>query len=139
MMNKCDHTVVLALACAITALTLFLVFVPRTSVTMSAGMSIERFDAPGGAGKRVAVVHAQWCGHCKELLKPGGEWEQAKAASPGVTFEEVDEAGNKAMIEALGIDSFPDIRVLDAQGASVAKFEGDRTAAAIAEFAKRAT
>ena len=26
----------------------------------------------------LTVYHADWCGHCKDLLEGGGEWEKLK-------------------------------------------------------------
>lgn len=107
----------------------------------SLGMQLPGMLTMGGGAaegfegaKRLVVFHAQWCGHCKELLKDGGVWQEVKEKLPGVPIQEIDEASNQELIEKHDVTSFPDIRVLDGES-SVATFEGDRTADAIAEFA----
>ena len=88
----------------------------------------------GGGEKRLVVIHAQWCGHCTELLKDGGVWDGVKAKLPGVSVEELDEASDPETIQQLNVTSFPSICVLDGNK-SVAHFDGDRTVDSIVEFA----
>lgn len=97
--------------------------------------SIYASDKEGfESSKRLVVVHAEWCGHCKELLKDGGVWSKVKSELPGVDVREIDEAASPEMVKSLDVTSFPDIRVLDGDE-SVAKFEGERSVQAIVEFA----
>jgi thiol-disulfide isomerase/thioredoxin len=124
----------LATVAVVTALSLAVVTRPRDG-------KWEGFDAagdavPAGSEDSVAVVHAKWCGHCRELLKPGGVWERAKASLPTVKFVEIDEAEHGDLVKTLGITSFPDIRRMGVGGKSLAKFEGDRTAENLVTFAK---
>jgi thiol-disulfide isomerase/thioredoxin len=86
------------------------------------------------SGKRVLLVHAKWCGHCRKLLEKGGVWESVKKELPGVRFEEVEESQATEAIASLGVVSFPDIRIVDTTGASVAKYEGTRDARSIKQF-----
>jgi len=94
------------------------------------GTARETFDAES----RLVVVHAQWCGHCKTLLKEGGEWDKAKAKLAGVQVEEIDEATSPDLVQKLNVTSFPDIRVLKGDE-TVAKYEGDRESDRLVEFA----
>lgn len=120
----------LATVAVVTALSLAVVTRPQNG-------RWEGFDAvpAGDDAPSVAVVHATWCGHCRELLKPGGIWERAKASLPTVKFVEIDEAEHGDLVKTLGITSFPDIRRMGVGGKSLAKFEGDRTVENIVTFA----
>lgn len=86
------------------------------------------------SGKRVLLVHAKWCGHCRTLLEKGGVWESVKKELLGVRFEEVEESQAAEAIASLGVVAFPDIRIVDTTGASVAKYEGARDARSIKQF-----
>lgn len=94
------------------------------------GPSAEGFES----SKRLVVVHAEWCGHCKELLKEGGVWTKVKGELPGVDVREIDEASDPDTVKSLDVTSFPDIRIIDGDK-SVAKFEGERNVQSIVEFA----
>jgi len=97
------------------------------------GGAAEHFE---GTQKRLVVVHAQWCGHCKELLKKDGVWDGVKKKLPGVTVEEIDEEADPETIKSLNITSFPTVLVMDGPS-SVAQFEGERTVDGIVEFAMK--
>lgn len=85
-------------------------------------------------GKRVLLVHAKWCGHCRTLLAAGGTWEAVKRDLPGIRFEDIEEAQAAEVIASLGIASFPDIRIVDSTGASVARYEGARDPKSLKQF-----
>ena len=91
---------------------------------------VEEFEA----AKRLVVVHATWCGHCKNLLEENGPWTKAKERLPGINVEEIDEADASDLVRTLNITGFPDIRILDGE-TTVAKFEGERTSDNIVAFA----
>lgn len=86
------------------------------------------------SGKRVLLVHAKWCGHCRTLLEKDGIWETVKKDLPGIRFEEIEESQATDAISSLGISSFPDIRIVDATGASVAKYDGSRDVKSLKTF-----
>ena len=103
-------------------------------VGAAAGRSIggaEHFDTD--KADAVQLVHAKWCGHCTELLKPGGEWAKLKDMLPGVSFSELDESTveGKAAISKCDIKGFPDVRAVKRSGAgpiSVETYDGPRKA-----------
>ena len=91
----------------------------------------------GTSSKRLVVVHASWCGHCKTLLAPSGPWRKVKKALPGVTIVELDESENVDLVKALDIQSFPTIMILDSADKNATFYEGARTKDAIVDFALR--
>lgn len=113
-----------AFACAIVAFLAVSRWRTRPLVT-------ESFDS--AAGKKVVLVHAEWCGHCKELLEDGGVWAGVKKRLPGITVEEADEASNPQIVKALDVRSFPSIHITEG-GKSVAVFQGSRTEDALVQF-----
>lgn len=129
-------TLVLCVAAfaAIVAMFAFRRLSAPVSPATQGGAAVEGF----GTNKKLVVIHAQWCGHCKELLKSGGVWEEVKSKLPGVPVQEIDEAGSPEIVKKLDVTSFPDIRVMDGDE-SVAKFDGERTADAIVDFAMENT
>ena len=94
----------------------------------------ESFEG-GDMGDGLQLVHATWCGHCKELLKQGGEWDKLKAALPGVRIVELDEATleGKAAVKEGDVQGFPDIRAVKGR-ATFKKYEGARTVEAMKAF-----
>lgn len=87
---------------------------------------------------RLVVIHADWRGHCKDLLAEGGAWDQVKAGLPGVGVDEILESSNASLVQTLGVTAFPDIRMMKGN-VGLAKFEGDRTAQQIIQFALKHT
>ena len=117
------------------ALATFAISIPTSFAWTQPGYAaVESFDGGGKSGRRLVVIHAAWCGHCKTLLASGGVWSQVKRSLPGVAVGEIDEADAPDLVRALSINGFPDIRILDGKR-SVAAFRGERTADAIVEFA----
>ena len=94
----------------------------------------EAFTTPRSTETVLTVIHAEWCGHCKRLLAPGGVWSEVKKKLPGVRIEEVDEAKAPDVIQQLNVTSFPDIRILRGN-TTVARFEGPRDVGSIVQFA----
>jgi thiol-disulfide isomerase/thioredoxin len=113
-------------------------FIPQ--VRERFGSRTETFDPvvaqDSGKGDGVQLVHAKWCGHCKTLLKNGGEWAKLKKQLPGVRFVELDEATieGKAAIAKGDIKGFPDIRIVKGLETVKRYDSGDRTAAKMKAF-----
>ena len=84
--------------------------------------------------RKVLLIHAKWCGHCRTLLEPAGTWSQLKKVLPAVRFEELEEQAAGPQIAKYGVQGFPDIRVVDAAGETVAKFAGPRDVASLQAF-----
>jgi thiol-disulfide isomerase/thioredoxin len=80
--------------------------------------------------RAVVMIHADWCGHCKATMP---QWEQAAAAS-SVPFALVDGDKSTELIEKWGVRGFPTILLIE-RGVVVQRYEGDRSASSIAEFA----
>lgn len=127
----------LALTTVLSATSFFLGIVASSSNSgvKSGGGSRSVMEGFKPSGDRLVVIHAEWCGFCKTLLKRGGIWEQAVRLLPGVKAESIDEASDPSVVQSLGVTSFPDIRVLDSSGKSIARFDGERTAQGIVDFA----
>lgn len=105
-------------------------FMPQVRERFFVG-GAEHFDTD--KADAVQLVHAKWCGHCTELLKPSGVWEQVKKMLPGVSFSELDESTveGKAAISKCDIKGFPDIRAVKSSSAgpiSIETYDGPRTA-----------
>lgn len=106
-------------------------FMPQVRERFMGAVSLEGFDSE--KPDAIQLVHAQWCGHCTELLKAGGEWQQLKAMVPGVSFSELDESTveGKAAINMCDIKGFPDIRAIKRSSkgpVSVEAYTGPRKA-----------
>lgn len=92
----------------------------------------ENFDVV--ADRKVLLIHAEWCGHCRTLLEKGGAWDQLKVALPGVTFVDLEESNATAEIAKYGVTGFPSIRIIDASGTSVVEYDGARDAETMKAF-----
>lgn len=117
--------VVMAASCVLLTCCLHTLLASRTEQFQSAG---------GSSGKKLILVHAQWCGHCKTLLAPDGSWSLMKERLPGVQIEEYDESSHPDLVRHLDVTGFPDIRLVDADMNTVAKYMGDRSSDSLVDF-----
>lgn len=80
---------------------------------------------------KICLFKAEWCGHCRELLKAGTfnnayESIKDKPEYKDVVFVTYDFDQNKALAEKYNINSFPSIIAIDKDGNLVKNFEGNR-------------
>lgn len=94
-------------------------------------MPVKQFN-PNVAGPAVLFVKADWCGHCQSA-KPEVRAASAQLGAR-VPIYEVDSERDAGTIKGLGVEGFPTIIFLSAQG-RLSKYTGARTASAIAQWA----
>jgi thiol-disulfide isomerase/thioredoxin len=82
-------------------------------------------------GQEVHLVHAKWCGHCKNFMPEWKTLEQSLGQSRCKSYE-VDDPEAKAFIEKHGVNSFPTI--LCGNGDKLEKYYGPRTAESIINY-----
>jgi thiol-disulfide isomerase/thioredoxin len=80
---------------------------------------------------KICLYKAEWCGHCRELLKAGTfnsayESIKDKPEYKDVVFVTYDFDENKALAEKYNINSFPSIIAVDKDGNLLNNFEGNR-------------
>lgn len=109
----------------------------QTTTKASAKSTIPATTTATAPSKRLIVIHASWCGHCKTLLSTSGPWKQVKKALPGVTIDELDESEHPDLVKSLDIQSFPTIMILDSVNQNAVPYDGPRTKDAIVDFALR--
>jgi hypothetical protein len=138
--TKIAMCVLLAVAIVFGCAAFFMPQVRERFVGAAAGRFVGAAAGPVGAehfdtdkADAIQLVHAKWCGHCTELLKPGGEWERLRKMLPGVSFSELDESTveGKAAINAGDIKGFPDIRAVKRTSTgplSIETYDGPRKA-----------
>lgn len=132
--TKIAMYVLLAVAIVFGCAAFFMPQIRERFVGAAAGRFVggaEHFDSE--KPDAIQLTHAKWCGHCTELLKPGGEWEKLKKMLPGVAFSELDESTveGKAAINKGDIRGFPDIRAVKRTSTgpvSVETYDGPRKA-----------
>ena len=83
---------------------------------------------------KIVGVFATWCGPCQRF-KP--EWNTFVETSV-LSVEELDADVDKRKVSALGVKSFPTVLYLGKK-AGPQEYEGERTAAALAEWASSMT
>lgn len=79
--------------------------------------------------------YAPWCGHCKKLVP---EWEEMATLleSANIHVAKVDAIAEKSLAEKHQVQSFPTLKLFRGRTDVVKKYEGPRTAAKLAEWAK---
>ncbi|CAE7469668.1 unnamed protein product [Symbiodinium natans] len=92
------------------------------AITRSGSLSFVEFYAP-------------WCGHCKKLVP---EWERTAelCQDDGILVAKVDSIAEKALAQQHEVQSFPTLRLFRGSPKVSVKYEGPRTAAKMAEWAK---
>ncbi|KAL2511798.1 Protein disulfide-isomerase like 2-1 [Abeliophyllum distichum] len=95
----------------------------------------ENFEKEVGQDRGALVeFYAPWCGHCKKLApeyeKLGGSFKKAKS----VLIGKVDCDEHKSLCSKYGVSGYPTIQWFPKGSLEPKKYEGARTAEALAEF-----
>ena len=104
----------------------------ETFLAMGGNIFSEGFT---GQGKEMVLFHMNGCGHCKKMMP---EWDKFQQNAPqGVKVSKVEQAEKPDLLEKLGIQGFPSIKLFN-NGKPVKDYNGERTAEAFASFVKSA-
>lgn len=117
---------------AVAALAFFLSSAVADDVVV---LTEENFEKEVGQDKGALVeFYAPWCGHCKKLApeyeKLGGSFKKAKS----VLIGKVDCDEHKGVCSKYGVSGYPTIQWFPKGSLEPKKYEGQRTAEALAEF-----
>lgn len=117
---------------AAAALALFLSSAVADDVVV---LTEENFDKEVGQDKGALVeFYAPWCGHCKKLApeyeKLGSSFKKAKS----ILIGKVDCDEHKGVCSKYGVSGYPTIQWFPKGSLEPKKYEGQRTAEALAEF-----
>ena len=97
-------------------------------------VQIENFTVKG-KGKQLVLFYAPWCPHCKNMLP---EWDKfAETNRSNVEAKKVNSEEQPALIKEYDVQGFPTILLLDANGKTIATYEGGRDAKSFADFVNR--
>jgi len=88
--------------------------------------------AAGGAPK-VVLVHAPWCGHCRNMMHA---FVEAAAAERGVTWIRVDGNVAPSIVRREDLRGFPTVYGVLRDG-SITQHDGGRDARSLLEFARQ--
>jgi len=119
---------------------LFIALLTYIVAMMSTGMAkSSTTDSPEtfvSGANHIVLIFADWCGHCQKF-KP--EWMKFKTMARGIpmirTSElDVDNKNNDGMIKSLGVNSFPTIIKIRADG-SKERYSGDRSSVDLLQWA----
>jgi protein disulfide-isomerase A1 len=80
----------------------------------------------------VVMLHAPWCGHCKQLSPTWDELAKAYKDSSDVVVAKMDATANEA--EGLQVHSFPTIKLYPKDSDEVIDYSGERTLDALKKF-----
>ena len=104
---------------------------------------LEGFDnhsgkiVPGPGKCAVVFFHATWCGYCVKFMP---EWKKFKSQMNGKTVNGKQivciecSSEEKEKISNYGIESYPTLKLCDAQGNVISDYEGERTVAGLKKF-----
>lgn len=110
-------------------LVFFLVILLFYALYVSQNFKMEKFSQ--GAGPKVVLYYATWCGHCKEYKKSGtfeSCFEAVKTdpvLKDKVVFIQLDYDENKDRANKHGINAFPSIIAINSNDEKIADFNGD--------------
>lgn len=89
-------------------------------------------SSDGGGGVRIALFHAEWCGHCVTYIKSNVFMNTyntriaTDAQFENVSYVMYDADTNKELVKKYNIHGFPTIVALDSSGRLIDTFAGDR-------------
>jgi thiol-disulfide isomerase/thioredoxin len=89
----------------------------------------EPYTNGDDAKLKICLYKATWCHFCTDYLKSGvfeDTYADVKGKYNDVAFVTYDFDENKKLAEKYGIESFPSIIAVDANGKLLGNFEGDR-------------
>jgi len=118
--------------------TLALLFLSSVSADDVVVLSEDNFDKEVGQDRAALVeFYAPWCGHCKKLApeyeKLGASFKKAKS----VLIGKVDCDEHKSVCSKYGVSGYPTIQWFPKGSLEPKKYEGPRTAEALAEFVNK--
>lgn len=117
-------------------LVIFIASLLMYAVYVSYNYHVEKF---ADAMPTVALFFATWCGHCTNYEKSHTFDNVTKVMEGKVNFVKYDYDMNKALANKMGINAFPSIVLIDANGKKIVDFEGDiYNTSALVEFANKA-
>ncbi|XP_028779501.1 protein disulfide-isomerase like 2-1-like [Neltuma alba] len=117
---------------------LALVFVSSVSADDVVVLTESNFDQEVGQDRSALVeFYAPWCGHCKRLApeyeKLGASFKKAKS----VLIGKVDCDDQKSLCSKYGVSGYPTIQWFPKGSLEPKKYDGARTAEALAEFVNK--
>ncbi|KAJ3669465.1 hypothetical protein LUZ60_011415 [Juncus effusus] len=122
----------LALTLTLTLLSLSLFAIADDDVVV---LTPDNFDKEVGQDRGALVeFYAPWCGHCKKLApeyeKLGSSFKKAKS----ILIGKVDCDSHKDLCSKYGVSGYPTIQWFPKGSLEAKKYEGPRTAEALAEY-----
>jgi len=86
-------------------------------------------------GPVMILVHAHWCGHCRNMMPEWNRFEREIPKSCKVKIAKIEDSvySNVKNEIDLGAEGFPTIKLFN-NGKFVKKYEGDRTAPDMLKF-----
>ncbi|XP_054790558.1 protein disulfide-isomerase like 2-1-like [Prosopis cineraria] len=117
---------------------LALVFVSSVSADDVVVLTEANFDQEVGQDRAALVeFYAPWCGHCKRLApeyeKLGASFKKAKS----ILIAKVDCDDQKSLCSKYGVSGYPTIQWFPNGSLEPKKYEGARTAEALADFVNK--
>ena len=92
----------------------------------------EQQFAIKGTGKQLVRFYAPWRPHCKSMM---ANWDKfASEHKSSVNAIKVNSDEQLDLVDACSIPGFPTILLLDANGKTIATYEGQGTTAALTQF-----
>ena len=92
----------------------------------------EQQFAIKGTGKQLVLFYAPWCPHCKSMM---ANWDKfALENKSSVKAIKVNSDEQLDLVDAYSIPGFPTVLLLDANGKTIATYEGQGTTAAFTQF-----
>jgi len=85
----------------------------------------------------VVMFHANWCGHCKELMPEWMKFEKAYHGKKGINVVKIESDEDKSLVKLHGVNGYPTIKycprgVYNTDG--TVDFNGSRNLPGLADF-----
>ncbi|KAK4282729.1 hypothetical protein QN277_014073 [Acacia crassicarpa] len=117
---------------------LALVFVSSVSADDVVVLTEANFDQEVGKDRGALVeFYAPWCGHCKKLAPEYEKLGSSFKKSKSILIGKVDCDDQKSLCSKYGVSGYPTIQWFPKGSLEPKKYEGARTAEALAEFVNK--
>ncbi len=115
----------------------FLIFIIVVNIISYIVSNINKVETKEGfeGRKSLLLLHMERCPHCVTLMP---EWDKfCEKNNTGITTKAVEKDEDRSLVKKYGVEGFPTILLLDANGKKLDTYKGPRTAQGLLSYCQQ--